>query len=334
MRIQDIGERELISIIHRLQARPPLGYIGIGDDAGFIPPNPRGTLISQDMLVENQHFRLDWMTPEQLGEKAVAVNVSDIAAMGGTPQALLTSLSVPGSLDVAWVESLYRGIAKALDRYGLVLIGGDTVGSRDRITLDVTVVGEPGPSGPMLKTGARPGDRLFVSGRLGASYAGLMLLSHGITWPSTVVVERSVLMAHLTPTARVKVGQQLGPFAHALTDISDGLVAELEEITRFGRIGAVIFEDRLPIDDATLTTARRYAVQGTDFALYGGEDYELLAAIPPSRVSEVHELEARTGVVMTEIGKITETPGVRMAASEGEPEHDLQGRIYNHFPVA
>lgn len=334
MRIQDIGERELISIIHRLQARPPMGYVGIGDDAAFIPPNSRGLLISQDMLVENLHFRGDWMTPEQLGEKAVAVNVSDIAAMGGIPLALLTSLSVPGPLDVEWVESLYRGIAKALDRYGVVLIGGDTVGSHDRITLDITVVGEPGPSGPILKTGARPGDRVFVSGRLGAAYAGFMLLSHGITWPSTVVAERSVLMAHLNPAARVKVGQQLGPWAHALTDISDGLAAELQEITQFGRIGAVIFEDRLPIDGATRITAERFASHPTDFALYGGEDYELLAAIPPSRVAEVQEIEARTGVVMTEIGVITETPGIRMAAAEGEPEHVIQGHIYNHFPVA
>ncbi len=311
-----------------------MGYIGIGDDAAFIPPNSRGILISQDMLVENLHFRGDWMTPEQLGEKAVAVNVSDIAAMGGTPLALLTSLSVPGPLDVDWVESLYRGIAKALDRYGVVLIGGDTVGSQDRITLDVTVLGEPGPSGPILKTGARPGDRLFVSGRLGASYAGFMLLSHGTTWPSTVVAERSVLMAHITPIARVKVGQQLGTWAHALTDISDGLVAELEEITRFGRIGAVIFEDRLPIDAATKVIAERFASDPTHFALYGGEDYELLAAIPPSRVAEVQEIEARTGVVMTEIGVITETPGIRMAPSEGEAEHVIQGKIYNHFPVA
>ncbi len=311
-----------------------MGYIGIGDDAAFIPPSAKGILISQDMLVENLHFRLDWMTPEQLGEKAVAVNVSDIAAMGGTPLSLLTSLSVPSSLDVDWVESLYRGIAKALDRYGVVLVGGDTVGSQDRITLDVTVIGEPGPFGPILKTGARPGDRLFVSGRLGAAYAGFTLLSHGVTWPSTVVAERSVLMAHITPMARVRVGQQVGPWAHALTDISDGLVSELEEITRFGGIGAVIFEDRLPIDQATQAMAARFHSRATDFALFGGEDYELLAAVPPSRVTEVQEIEARTGVVMTEIGVITEKPGVRMASTEGEKEHVVQGQIYNHFPVA
>ncbi len=319
-------------MIHRLQARPPLGYLGIGDDAAYLPPSDQGLLVSQDMLVENVHFRSDWITPEQLGEKAVAVNISDIAAMGGTPVALLTSLSVPGNLDVLWVEELYRGIAKALDRYGAVLVGGDTVGSPDRIVLDVTVIGRPSAAGPVLRTGARPGDRLFVSGRLGAAYAGYLLLSQGVSWPSTVVAERSVLMAQLTPIARVGVGQAMASFTHALTDISDGLALELEEFTRFGGIGATIWTDKLPIDEATLTIAKRFSASPVDVALYGGEDYELLAAVPPSRVAEVQEVSKECGVAMTEIGMVTETAGIRIAPFGGQ-EEIIHGYGFNHFAM-
>lgn len=140
MKVKDVGERALISTIHRLQAIVPMGYLGIGDDAAYLPPSPAGWLISQDMLVEGVHFRFDWITPEQLGEKAVAVNISDIAAMGGIPKAILTSIAVPGNFDVEVIEALYRGMAKALDRYGAVLVGGDTVSSPDKFTLDVSVV--------------------------------------------------------------------------------------------------------------------------------------------------------------------------------------------------
>ena len=334
MRIQDVGERELISIIHRLQAQVPLGYVGIGDDAAYLPPNSSGTLISQDMLVENVHFRLDWTTAEQLGEKSVAVNISDIAAMGGQPMAMLTSLSVPGNLDVQWVEDLYRGIAKALDWYGAVLVGGDTVGSTDRIALDVTVLGRPGPTGPILRTGAKPGDRIFVTGRLGAAYAGYLLLSHGTTWPSTVVSERSVMMAHLSPVARIQMGLAMAPWAHAMTDVSDGLVMELEELTRFGSIGATIWQDALPIDAATRATAQRFGGDVVDFALFGGEDYELVATIPPSRVSEVLSLATRCGVAVTEVGIITESPGIRIAGTAGGEERVVHGHGFNHFSLA
>ncbi len=332
LKVKDVGERSLISVIHRLQAIVPMGYLGIGDDAAYLPPTGLGWLVSQDMLVEGQHFRWDWMTPEQLGEKAVAVNVSDIAAMGGVPKAILTSIALPDDFEVESVERLYRGMAKALDRYGAVLIGGDTVRSPAGFSLDVSVFGQPGPAGPVLLSGAKPGDRLFVTGRLGAAYAGYSLLMHNILWPSASMHYRSVLQAHLAPVARVEAGQQLGALAHAMTDISDGLVNELTTMTRFGGIGAVVDADRIPLDAATRFVAQEYGRDPLDFACYGGEDYELLVAIPPSRTREAQAMCLQCGVPVTEIGAITDTPGIHLVRGGEELTID-EGKTFAHFAV-
>ncbi len=331
-RVKDVGERSIISVIHRLQAIVPMGYVGIGDDAAYLPPSDKGWLISQDMLIEDVHFRWGWITPEQLGAKAVIVNMSDIAAMGGVPKAILTSIALPGDFEVEAIEALYRGISKALDRYRAVLIGGDTVLSPDKFTLDVSVLGEPGPHGPVLLTGAKPGDRLFVTGRLGASYAGLVLLSHGIKWPSTSVSYRSVLQAHLAPLARVQAGTQLGPLAHAMTDISDGLISELRAMTRFGGIGVKIQAEKIPVDEATRDVAQEYGKDALDFALYGGEDYELLVAIPPSRVHEVEKLCLTCGLSITEIGVVTDTLGIHVGRNGEEMKIDDR-KGFHHFAV-
>lgn len=332
MKVKDVGERALVSTIHRLQAIVPMGYLGIGDDAAYVPPSAEGWLISQDMLVEDVHFRWDWVTPEQLGEKAVCVNVSDIAAMGGIPKAILTSIAVPGEFEMGDIEALYRGMAKALDRYGAVLLGGDTVFSPDRMTLDVSIVGHPGSKGPILLSGAKPGDRLFVTGRLGAAYAGYILLSHNVSWPSTSLQYRSVLQAHLAPVARVEAGTKLGLLAHAMTDISDGLVSELKAMARFGGIGVKIEADRIPIDQATKMVAAEYGKDPIDFALYGGEDYELLAAIPPSRVNEAESLCLGCGVAITEIGVVTDTLGIHIVR-EGEEIAVDERKGFHHFAV-
>ncbi|AEJ39137.1 thiamine-monophosphate kinase [Sulfobacillus acidophilus TPY] len=330
MLIREVGERGLIAMIHRMQPTPAPGFVGIGDDAAVVPGDPAGWLISQDMLVEEIHFRWDWSTPEQVGAKAAAVNLSDIAAMGGIPAAVLTSLALPANLRVEVVEDLIRGLTRTLDRYGAYIIGGDTVGSPDRLVLDVTILGRPGASGPIRRMGARPGDHLLVSGRLGASYAGYQLLSHGGHWPGNNITERSVLVAHLTPTPRVELGQAVAPFVHAMTDISDGLEAEVEELTRFGGIGAEIQIDRLPIDQATREVARIYGVSVEEFALYGGEDYELLMAVPGSRLPNVLEAANHVGVPVTDIGRVTDEPGIRWQLGGEEVEWDGR-RAFDHF---
>ncbi len=332
MNIRELGERKLVSTIHRLQAMPAMGYIGIGDDAAFLPASDKGWLATSDMLVEGTHFRWQWMDPEQLGEKAVAVNVSDIAAMGGVPKVCLTSLAVHGDVQVDRVESIYRGIARALDRYGAVLVGGDTVGSEGGLVLDVTMLGEPAPAGPVLRRGARPGDRLIVTGRLGAAYGGLVLLERGVRWPGTTAAERSLLTAQLAPTARLEAGSVLASLVHSMTDVSDGLVAELRELARFGGIGMRITEALLPIDEATKELAEREGADPHHWAYYGGEDYELLAAVPPSHIDEARETLERVGIAFAEVGVVTDQPGVFAVSDQGERRLDEEGE-FNHFSV-
>nr|WP_243239799.1 thiamine-phosphate kinase [Sulfobacillus harzensis] len=313
-----------------MQSAPPPGMVGIGDDAAVLPAQQRGWLISQDMLVEDIHFRWDWSAPEQVGVKAAHVNMSDIAAMGGRPRAALTSVAVPGSLSSEVLESLYRGLTRAFDPFGVVIVGGDTVGAVDKLVLDVTILGEPGPGGPVMRQGARPGDRLLVSGRLGASYAGYMLLSHGIGWPGTDIDDRSVLTAHLEPQARVELGLAVAPFVHAMTDVSDGLVDEVRELTRFGSVGADVWLERLPICPATRRVGEHFGGDGRDYALYGGEDYELLMAVPPSHLQAVQEAAEATAIPLTEIGAITDRRQIRWL-DDGNPVAVKDVAFFDHF---
>lgn len=331
MEVKGLGERGIISMIHRMQPTPPLGFMGIGDDAAVLPAGPHAWLVSQDMLVEDIHFRWDWSTPEQLGYKAAQVNLSDIAAMGGTPRAALTSLAVPGRFSSEGIESLYRGLTRAFDPYGVVIVGGDTVGSVDRLVLDVTIIGQPAAAGPIRRTGARPGDRILVSGRLGRSYAGYMLLSHGDHWPGNDVNERSVLTAHLEPMARVALGTAVAPWVHALTDVSDGLRSELEELTRFGSIGAEVWLDKIPVDAATQAIAARFKSNSQDFALLGGEDYELLMTVPPSHVSDVMNAAKAVGSLLTEIGVISDRTGTHWMMDGAEVDISRKEPLFDHF---
>lgn len=321
----EVGERDLIAAIHRLQPPAPPGCTsGIGDDTAVIePPTGQKLLVSADMLVEGIHFRRDWMNPEQIGEKAVAVNISDIAAMGGTPYALLTSIALPGALPFAWAEGFYRGFARAADLYGAVLIGGDTVASPGPVVVDVTVMGWVRQ--PVMRRGARPGDRLLVTGRLGASRAGLELLLNGLRWPGEHAPERAVLAQHMGPLARVGAGQVLARRAHALTDISDGLATEVYELIRMGGIGARLDADRLPIDTPTRTVAAERQQDAIAWALYGGEDYELLAAVPPTAVVELVEAVTGLGVPLTDIGEVVDRSGLWLLQDGKEGRIDPHG---------
>lgn len=330
MQARRLGERGIIAMIHRMQSTPPPGVVGIGDDAAVLPAGSAGWLVSQDMLVEEIHFRWDWATPEQVGLKAAHVNMSDIAAMGGQPVAALTSLAVPQALSSEVLEDVYRGLTRAFDPFGVVIVGGDTVGTVDRLVLDVTIMGTAGPSGAVLRRGARPGDRILVSGRLGASYAGYMLLSHGAAWPGDGIDARSVLTAHLEPQARVALGQRVAPWVHAMTDVSDGLALEVREITQFGSVGADIALDQLPICRATRAVAERFQSDGDDYALYGGEDYELLMTAPPSHLRELRQVAGDLGVALTEIGVVTDRQGIRWL-KDGEEVAVRDGISFDHF---
>lgn len=319
-----MSEQAIIAMIRGMQPALADGFLGIGDDAAVLPGDPPW-LISQDMLVDGIHFRSDWAPPELIGYKAAIVSLSDIAAMGGTPRAVLTSVAVPRSLSQSVLETLYAGLTTALGRYAVPIIGGDTVGTDGPLTLDVVILGTAAPIGPILRHTAQPGDRLMVSGWLGNSRAGLELMRQGARWPGRTDTEHSLLAAHLKPEARIDLGGRVAPLVRAMTDMSDGLYQELLELSP----KAEIWLESLPISAAMRQTAQKSGVCAESWAVYGGEEFELLMAVPPEQVSAVRQ--AAQDIPVWEIGVVTGRGGLQWL-DHGTPV-SIEGaqEAFDHF---
>lgn len=324
MRIHDIGGE--FALIDRLARCSPTTHAdlltGIGDDAAVIDGtfvNGDHLLVTTDMLVESSHFRCDWATPEQIGIKSVACNVSDIAAMGGRPTFMFVSLALAAETEVSWVESLYRGMADACRRYGVVLAGGDTTHG-EAVTINITLLGRVSPGNLCLRSHARPGDLLCVSGHLGGAAAGLAMLAAGMDPP------RMLKEKHLAPECRLDVSTIIAPLAHAMIDISDGLAAEVNHICDQSGTGAEIVVTEIPTHHSTRDAARRTGKDPIDFALSGGEDFELLYSIS---ARNKQQLEQRDVEVMV-VGRVTDAASGRTLLMPDGNRVPLAGG-YNHF---
>jgi thiamine-monophosphate kinase len=269
------GEFELIDRLTaglRLSARTILGP---GDDCAILAPAKRPRLLTIDSMVEGVHFRLEWGPPEKLGAKALAVNLSDIAAMGGRPTAFVVNLAVRKGLDRRFFNRLYDGMRTLAMRSKTDLAGGNITRS-NRLAITVALVGEA-PRSPLRRDAARVGDEIFVTGTVGDSAAGLRILSGRLDARGRA--RRSLVERYLNPTARIAAGQavaRIRPPAAAI-DISDGLLQDLGHILERSRVGAEIDAGAIPVSDAYR------AVMGEDLslALGGGEDYELLFCMRP-----------------------------------------------------
>jgi thiamine-monophosphate kinase len=313
------SEDELIAAIGKvLSGAGPGVVVGPGDDAAVLA-RPSGELvISADVLVEGVHFDLALTSARDLGYKAIAVNVSDLAAMAASPRAAVVTLVLPTSTEDAWVIELYGGMREACDEYALWLVGGD-LSRGPAVSVSVTVTGEVAPGRAITRAGARPGDILVVTGRLGASAAGLRLALDGRA-PSTAL-DRALLRAHFRPVARVGEGGALAAAgATAMMDISDGLALDLSRLCAASGVGARLTVSDVPLaDGATL-----------DDGLRGGEDYELLASLPD--LGSVHAARAAIadtfGVPLTAIGEIT--PDGLTAVTDGR-EATLEAKGWDHF---
>ncbi len=288
---------------------------GIGDDAAVLQVGDRLMLWTADMLIEGVHFRLDWMDARELGWKSLAVNLSDIAAMGGEALGALLSLALPSERTGDWLDRFIEGFLECARRYGVPLIGGDTnraAPANGALIIDVSVLGSVQGS-PVLRRGGQPGDWLLVTGALGGSRAGLMRLTQGDRSDS------EALQAHFRPVPRLAEGQLLRVGGiHAMMDISDGLAADLPKLAHASRCGAVVQSVQIPVHPA----ARRWCEQrGEDpmlFALSGGEDYELLIAAAPATAQPLMEmLPAQTGTPLTPIGHLVEEKGLWLEDAEG-----------------
>jgi thiamine-monophosphate kinase len=297
------SEEDLIRRIQRIF--PTLDRnvrVSIGDDAALLELSPSSRLvITTDQMVEGVHFQRDTHPPGLLGEKALSVNLSDLAAMGASPSWALLSLFLPPDLRSEYLESVLQGMARKCRRERVSLIGGNLTAAKV-LALDLTLLGtmEPGVR-PLLRSGARPGDTIYVSGSLGGAALGLSLLGAGWRWgsfppgvrraaSSAVRLAVGALKSHLAPAPELRLGRLLAHYALASAgmDLSDGLSLDLHRLCRASRVGARIFAAALPLDPAAVLWLGEE--QALRLALHGGEDYRLLFSVPPNRAKRLCRL--------------------------------------------
>lgn len=330
--VRDIGEFDLID---RLTAMLPCAArasgeseLGIGDDAAiWNPAAGRSIVITTDALIEHVHFRLDWTDWTSLGHKMLAVNISDIAAMGARPCIATIVLGLTGKELVADVESLYHGLGSLAAIHNVVIAGGDVVRVPNDVTLSVTLLGGVRPGHAMTRTGARPGDLIVVSGTLGASAAGMAILEREVDPGTTGPL---LIAAHLRPNPRVALGLMLNDHgATAAMDLSDGLLGDLPKILKASGVSAEIEIDQVPIAPAVRAL---FPDEFEKFALRGGEDYELLLTVPHDRFEELHAGAVTLGATLKSIGRIVPAdPEPNLALLRNGAPVDFSQEAFDHF---
>jgi thiamine-monophosphate kinase len=331
MQIGQLGEFELVE---RLLAQVDEGGAGLvlgpGDDAAAITPTPGMLLIATcDSQVEGQHFRLGQGSPEQLGRRLAAVNLSDIAAMGGRPRWSLVSLCLPIATEAQFLEQLYRGIASELRPFETQVIGGNVARS-DRLALDMTLLGEIASDQMLKRSGAMPGDAVLVTGSLGASAAGRAILDSG---GAQTPAEQVVADKHLVPEPRVVAGRAIAEsrFAHAMIDISDGFLQDLGHICTASACGVEIDATAIPTSAEAQQAADRLRQNALEWALSGGEDYELILTAPNEHVSElVRTVTVKSGVTVTRVGTLLNQAEGRWLIHKGQ-RTPLSSIGWEHF---
>ena len=284
-----VGQAGESALIERIRARAgvaaPWIAIGIGDDAAaIVPDRNRHIIVTTDSLIEDVHFRRAWTTPRAIGHKALAVNLSDLAAMGATPRACLLSLALPPSFPLDEFEALIDGLTSLAARTGAPLAGGNLTRSPGPVVVDVTAIGSAHPRRLLTRRGGRPGDLLFVSGRVGSAAAGLAMLETADR-DALTTGERACVERFETPEPRLRMGRAAA-FSRAVTaciDLSDGLADAVRQLAEASRTGAELRAASLPIDDGAIQWAKRTGGDALASTLSGGEDYELLFAVSPRR---------------------------------------------------
>jgi thiamine-monophosphate kinase len=341
--ISQLGELPLIDEIRKRYARKSGTVpVGIGDDAAVIKPGGKHLLVTTDMMVEGVHFDLRFTTAYQLGFKLISVNVSDIYAMGGTPHHALLNIAMSGQIPSEFVHMLLNGVKDALKHYHAVLVGGDLSSTKGGISLSATLIGSTGKY--IVRSGARVGDRIYVTGSLGDSICGLHILKKlrrtlpiGLKhtradcslWKSAGALHSGpvrsrlswatvepLLRRHLLPEARKPRGKVND--ATAMMDISDGLLIDLTRLCNESGTGAKIYEEKIPISTEMREAALRLGMDPLNLALTGGEDYELLFTAPE-----------RKKIRAMYIGEITDSERVIVSASGKERAFSAEG--YQHF---
>ncbi len=339
MQLSELGEFGLIDRLQRVlgPASAPLLVQGIQDDAAvYRPDEDRVQVVTTDALIEGIHFDLSFTPLDRLGFKSIAVNVSDIAAMNAQPRYATIALGLPTSMAVESVEMLYRGIARACERFGVTVIGGDTTAAHS-LVLSITLIGEAREEDVVYRHGAQPGDLVCVTGDLGAAFAGLKLLLEGRDalrnnpdYQPDFAPWQYVLARQLAPTPRLEALEawrtaKVRPTS--MIDISDGLASEIHHLCDSSGTGALLYEAALPIDPETRAVATRFEDDVDVYALFGGEDYELLFTMHQKDFERLPQQG-----LFVPIGTITEPEqGVHVQTADSGERVPLQAASFNHF---
>ena len=306
--VADIGEFGLIDRIQKIlpEVKHKDVIIGIGDDTAVIRCDEnRALLITGDIQIEDQHFRRNNISTYQLGRRAIAVNLSDIAAMGGKPTFALVSLGFPKAFALSDFEDLFKGIQDQLDEFSAIVIGGNLSNTEKDLIIDIALMGEVQQNRFLTRSGAKPGDCILVTGNVGASGAGFHVLEKfGKQYPKEF---EHLVQSHLQPIPRIEIGQRIAQsgFATAMIDISDGIASDLYHICAMSGVGAEIYQDKIPLPDGINKVASLTGKSALHLALHSGEDYELLFTAKTEFLdSQIYLITKETGVSITKIGKI------------------------------
>ena len=253
----------------------------IGDDTAVIEQKD-GTyqLITVDALVENDHFSCAWSSPLQIGKKAIEVNVSDIAAMGGIPQYVLISLVINKKINKPWLKKLYQGIQTTCEKYKIELIGGDTTHGQE-IVISITMIGKTDKKNLCLRSQAQNNDLICITGQAGASAACYLALQQGLKISK---IPEKIKNKHLEPQSRLEASKVISKYAHAMIDVSDGIGSEVKHIARESEKGAILYQEKIPVMAEVLSLEKKIKLPAYSCALSGGEDFELLFTISPKNM--------------------------------------------------
>ena len=338
--LQELGEFKLIdTLTAKFALQHPSSIQGVGDDAAIIDAGEHYTLVTTDMLLEGIHFDLTYCPLQHLGYKAVVVNVSDIAAMNGTPAQITVSIAVSNRFSLEALQALYQGIALACEHYQVDLVGGDTASSATGLVISITALGKVAKEQVCLRKGAQLHDIVCVTGDLGAAYIGLQVLTREkqvfeadpamqpVLAPYQYMVQRQLKPAARTDIIQMMHKLQLVPTA--MIDVSDGLASELFHISKSAGVGITIYEDKLPIDKRTYETAVSFNLDPIMCAVNGGEDYELLFTI---KQQDLKKVENHPDIAL--IGYATApTQGLNLVTQSGSVV-PLSAQGWQHYQVS
>lgn len=323
MQLKDVGEFNFIHSIQDNTIYDPATVVnGIGDDCAVYKSSiGYDQLISTDTMVEGIHFSFHYMMPYDVGYRLMTANLSDIAAMGGIPRQVVLSVAAEEYVDTDILQDIYRGIKDQCCRFGVNLIGGDTVRIKGPMVWTITIIGEVPFGQSVLRSGAKVGDIVGVTNYVGYAATGLGALTHSLQgYPMTTI-------GHQRPNPQIELGIQLRELGiHSMNDISDGLSSELWDIAQASQVAIIIDEARVPLHEETHKLAAYLQTNPVDYALYGGEDFQLVFTAPKSLESSLQDLDG-----ITIIGEVIEgTPSVQ-AITKDKTIRTLDGKGYNHF---